>query len=356
MQVYNDLTTIPLITNLFGSSLQDEVATELLCRYNGRDPLADCTKQLQFQKPPYCGIFFVVESEPRAFRPPTGDLKDNTFPISAGEDLRRCAEMTGHFASYLVTFPAKLGIGPILDTFGTSAWDSMQRRIHLLFRKEEEMDDRNGDSEIIQLARKDQSLATIEASGGFSMFLRALKQHMKGQQWELVLVGHSMGSIVINELLRAFGDEQLPITHIVYLAGAASVRDYEDSVWPFLKTHPQTQFHNFTLHPIEERSEIQYGMLDLPPRGTLLEWLDHFLADPITLMDRTVGRYDNFLKAVHDTPSELRHRIHFRSFNAGRDVEKVNPQTHHDAGERFRYWESTCWGVDASLEQCVKMK
>lgn len=168
-QVYNDLTTIPLFSDLFGPSLQDEVAKELLCRYNGRDPLADCTKQLQFQKPPYCGLFFVVEAGPRAHRPPTSNPSSETFPVAVGEDLRRCAEMTGHFGSYLVTLPAKLAIGPILDTFGTSAWNNMQRRIHFLFHREEEMDDRNGDSEIIQMARHDHSLATIKATGGLAV-------------------------------------------------------------------------------------------------------------------------------------------------------------------------------------------
>ncbi|UVT21184.1 MAG: hypothetical protein H8K03_04490 [Nitrospira sp.] len=364
MQVYNDLTTIPLINSLFGPSLQDEVATELLCRYNGRDSLEGCTKQLQFQKPPYCGLFFAVEADPPAHRPPTSTPNHQTFPIAVGEDLRRCAEMTGHFFSYLATFPAKLAIGPVLDTFGTSAWDNMQRRIHFLFHKEEEMDDRNGNSEIIQTARQNHNLAMIEATGGLSVFLRALREHMKGEQWELVLVGHSMGTIVINELLRSFGDDQLPVTHIVFLAAAASIRDYEDSVWPFMRTHPQSKFHNFTLHPIEELSEIQYSLFDLPPRGTLLEWLDHFLADPITLKDRTVGRYDNFLKAMHDTPTELRPdirpglrpRINFRSFNAGQRVEKENPQTHSDAGERFRFWESQCWAVNAQLGECIKPK
>src|ERR1044071_9498179 len=101
MQIYNDVTTAGGLMNQFAPSLQDKISTELLCRYNGLDPLDQCTEKLKFQKPPYCWGFFVVEADPRAYRPPTGPVNPDTFPIAVGDDLRRCGEMTGHFASYL---------------------------------------------------------------------------------------------------------------------------------------------------------------------------------------------------------------------------------------------------------------
>ena len=165
-----------------------------------------------------------------------------------------------------------------------------------------------------------------------------------------------MGTIVLNELLRLHGDDALPISDIVYLAGAASIRDYEDSIFPYLQKHPETKFYNLVLHPISESSEIQSDWLDLPPRGSLLDWLDSFLANPKTMKDRTVGRYDNYVRTIHDTPVTLLPRVHFRSFSAGSDAEQLNPQTHHDAAERFRFWNPTCWPVNAPLKDCVGLK
>jgi len=343
MQIYNDTRTWPI----FGPRLSDRIAAELLCRYNLNNETGNCADQVQFQQPPNC--LLVGEREP-AHRPPQRSLSEDTFPIAVGEDQRRCPEMTTRFISYALTFPTKLAIGPVLDTFGTSAWDNMVRRIHLLFHSEAEM----VSSQLTDQAKERKELATIPSSGGLSVFVQQLKNHMKGRDWEVVLVGHSMGTIVINELLHLFGDDGFPVSHIVYLAGAASVRDYENSVFPYLRRHRETHFYNFVLHPVSELGEIQYDFLDLTPRGTLLEWLDTFLANPETLMDRTVGRYDNSLRAMHDTPPELRPRVHFRSFSVGVSEEATNPQTHSDAAERFHFWKTSCWKVDAVLKDCVR--
>lgn len=343
MQIYNDIRTWPI----FGPRLSDHIAAELLCSYSLNNETGDCADKVQFQQPPNC-LPVVSEREP-AYRPPQRSPSGDTFPIAVGEDQRRCLEMNTRFLSYALTFPTKLGIGPVLDTFGTSAWDNMERRIRLLFHSEAEM----VSSDLTKMAKQQHKLATIPPSGGLAVFVQQLTDHMKGRDWEVVLVGHSMGTIVINELLQLFGDS-LPVSHIVYLAGAASVHDYEDGVFPYLKSHPETQFYNFVLHPISELGEIQYEFLDLTPRGSLLEWLDTFLAHPETLMDRTVGRYDNFLRAMHDTPLELRPRVHFRSFSAGVSEEATHPQTHSDAAERFRFWKTSCWEVDAVLKDCVR--
>lgn len=351
IQAHNDFLTVENLVNQFEPTLSDEVSKEFLCRYNLQGPLPDCVKDLYFQKPPYC-VPWAIEAKPYACRPPTRPIATDTFAIAVGEDNRRCGEMNGHFASYLLTLPTKLVIGPVLDTFGTSAWKNMQRRIHLLFHSEQEQ----VSSTLIEKAKEQHKLALLPASGGLSVFVQQLKDHMKGRDWEVVLVGHSMGTILINELLRLFGDEDLSVSHIVYLAGAASIRDYEDSVFPYLKSHPKTQFYNFTLHAISEGSEIQYSFLDLTPRGSLLVWLDSFLADPQTMRDRTVGRYSNFVTTMHDTPISLRGQIHFRSFSAGINVEHDNPQSHHEVVERMRFWKAKCWEVDAPLDQCIRAK
>ena len=356
--VYNDLQTINNAKNHFGPSLSDTISAELLCRFNLEGPLSKCIESLKFQKPPYC-MPFAIEARPVAFRPSIRPPSSNTFPIAVGSDERRCTEMNVRAASYAVTFPIKLAVAPILDTFGTSAWINMQRRIHLLFHSDEEMQS----SPITEGARWRYELADIPASGGLSRFMKQLleakaKDKDTGHDWEIVLVGHSMGAIVLNELIQLYGDK-LPITDIVYLAAAASIEDYEDTLFPYLTDHPDVQFYNFMLHPIVERGEIQYEMGDLPPRGSLLTWLDTFLANPETLLHRRVGRYDNYLRALHDTPLCvpglcLRERIHVRSFSAGTAEAYRNPQSHSEMAERFRFWESKCWKIDAPLEECIK--
>ena len=49
----------------------------------------------------------------------------------------------------------------------------------------------------------------------------------------IVMIGHSMGMIVVNELLQLFPD--LPYESLVYMAGAASVRDTSRAVAPVLE-------------------------------------------------------------------------------------------------------------------------
>jgi pimeloyl-ACP methyl ester carboxylesterase len=261
--------------------------------------------------------------------------------------------------SYALTFPLKLFIAPILDTFGTSAWTNMQRRIHLLFHSEEEMQS----SSLTEAAKWRRELANIPASGGLSFFMKKLLDAQKrdneaNYMWEIAVVGHSMGAIVLNEMIQLYGDK-LPISHIIYLAAAASIEDYEDSLFPYLDAKKQTRFYNFMLHPIAERGEIQYEWGDLTPRGSLLTWLDTFLANPETLLHRRVGAYDNYLRSLHDTPACdneqcLRRRIHVRGFSAGVAVADRNPQSHSEMVERFRFWKDKCWEVDSSLETCIK--
>lgn len=356
--IYNDFKTFDNAWNHFGPGLSGTISIELMCRYNLATPLDSCTDQLKLQKPPYC-VPFAIEASPPAFRPPSRPPSMDTFPISIGSDEGRCTEKNLRAASYLFTFPMKLAIAPILDTFGTSAWINMQRRIHLLFHSEEEM----RLSSITRAAKARDELATIPASGGLSIFMEKLleaKRKDAAYDWEIVVVGHSMGAIVLNEMIQLYGPK-LPISRIIYLAAASSIEDYEDSLFPYLTANTKTHFNNFMLHPVVERGEIQYEWGDLTPRGSLLTWLDTFLANPETLQHRRVGSYDNYLRSIHSTPictnagdQCLRSRIHVRSFSAGIAAADTNPQNHSEMAERFRFWNAKCWQVDTPSEECIK--
>jgi hypothetical protein len=345
MQLYNDGKSIP--ADIYPPTLSDKISAELICRYYG-DKSKGCPDEVEFVKPPKCFIIY-KEDATRGKRPERRKPTPDSFPIHVGEDKRECKEMVFHFWTYFLTLPFKLAISPILDTLGTSAWENMSRRTHLLFHTEEEMT-----GVLTQRDSDKHALSDIPASGGVSKLMERLirEKEQDNRPWEIVLVGHSMGTIVVNEIIRSYGSK-LPITDIIYIAAASSIADYEISVFPYLQTHKVNAYH-FMLHPQTERRERQFP--DLAPRGSLLEWLDHFLADPPTVLDRTVGRYHNFMPAIHDTPADIRSRIHLRVYSAGRAVRKNNPESHHEISDRFKYWRPACWEVNATLDACIKSK
>ena len=53
--------------------------------------------------------------------------------------------------------------------------------------------------------------------------LRGRKERKSLANMRIIMTGHSMGTIVINELVQLFPN--LPYENLVYMAGAASVRD-----------------------------------------------------------------------------------------------------------------------------------
>lgn len=143
-------------------------------------------------------------------------------------------------ASWLGTLPLRLAAAPALDGFGAGAWDNILRRTSVLFNSDDELD--------VETMRKTDERPRKDPGfrrGAVALFMDKLVAEVaksqegklpgeKNEEWEFVLVGHSMGAIIVNEIVRYYG-EKLPISHIVYMAAACSIRDYEDSVWPYLR-------------------------------------------------------------------------------------------------------------------------
>jgi pimeloyl-ACP methyl ester carboxylesterase len=195
--------------------------------------------------------------------------------------------------------------------------------------------------------------------GGIARFLQELQTKMncpapprmpcEEKSWDLTLIGHSMGAIVVNHILRDFDD--IPFRNVVYMASAGSVRDYEDSVFPYLEQHQATEVYHLTLHDFAEIRD-QYGVLgplELPPSGSLLVWIDNYFTHPPTLRDRTAGRFDNLMLFVGDTPEPVRERIHVKTFGVGRSLTMTDPQHHGDFND-FDGEPHECVAVDVSPE------
>lgn len=251
----------------------------------------------------------------------------DAIEIETGVDRRTFPDKALSGVSWFVLLPIRFFVAaPLIDGLGTSSWDNMLRRTKYLFHNEGEF--KNGHPE--------------QTGGDLSMVLRRLeaKMHDSRDQWEIVLVGHSMGTIVFNELLRQF--PRLEVSTIVYLAAACSIRDFEASVIPYLQRHPATQFYNVTLHHLaeeRERWDLLIPYFDPAMRGSLLSWIDDFFSNPLTPMDKTLGKSVNFLRTEHLIPPDVRGRVHLKEFSVGGDAVGNQPQEHGDF-KSFPMWDS----------------
>ena len=145
---------------------------------------------------------------------------------------------------------------------------------------------------------------------GVSAEARAKLRHAK-----LTIIGHSMGAIVVNQLVQAFPD--LNYESIVYLSGAATVRDTKAALEPVLRQHGgRTTFYNLMLHPLNEALETHFaGSI---PSGSLLVWVDEMLEHPDTRLDRTVGQWSNMQGGRHAFAPDVRHGCASRSSTSPR--------------------------------------
>lgn len=257
-------------------------------------------------------------------------------------DCRSWTEAVRSSLKYVITQPFKIVTGPFIDGFGTSAWESMLRSTHQLFHHEDEFHTNNEEVVRNHLTGSNE----VQGRGGLSKFMRRLQEKMPSygpSNWDITVVGHSMGTIVLNEMIRRFGD--FNYSSIVYMAAACSVREYEDSMFPYLEKKPDTKFYHLMLHEaaeVRDRWEKFPGFVDLPPRGSLLVWIDSFFTKPATHLDMRAGRWINLAVSAHNTPEKIRERISFLVFRAGESVSQTDPQRHGDFTQ-CPFWKSNFW-------------
>lgn len=263
--------------------------------------------------------------------------KGKALGISLGFDQRSHHERWILLLRLLASLPAKIVSGALVDAFGTSAWGNMLRRTKTLFRRPKEFDIRDIRSRVENESELKTALDS-KATGALSIFLSKLSEKLASEpnSYEITLIGHSMGTIVLNRMMKEF--PSLSCTHIVFMAAACSIADFIDSVVPYLKRNAKTRIYNLCLHPIAEVSES--NALELAPRGSLLVWIDNFLSSPKTTPDRRLGVWENILQATHMIPPDLRGRICIKGFSAGRNEEK--PLKHSDFGD-VEFWRQEFW-------------
>jgi hypothetical protein len=295
--------------------------------------------------------------------------------IDIGEDLRaghrlRDDRSPGAKLRYnlalIPTLPTKVLAPPLaVQAFGRGAWDVMYRRTATLFTTEREFK-----------INTEPKRGTVSAPPLLREFIARFKSevlpdvcdhHDNGATGcaalEISLVGHSMGTIIMDQWLR--NSPELELSNVVYMAGATSVSDYQGSMIIYLQRQrdrrssgqggaqkmPLTNVYHLVLHPVAEISET--GVADLAPRGSLLVWIDNYFSRPVTPLDRTMGRFFNLMPELARTAPELRPQIHAKVFRVGASRSKTDPQIHGDFSD-FPFWLPAFWKADVPLDQGPK--
>lgn len=239
--------------------------------------------------------------------------------LTPKEDLRGKSErLTAHGVDTL-----KHGVGIIgnlvMDFVGPGSWDVMKRRTELMFVKSrpEESDEYQSMAEYTEWRK-----------GGLNNFLSTLIDYLGEAQnsgKNVILVGHSMGTIIANNMLTA--KPQIKYDRIIYMGAACSIRDFQMSVVPYLVANPDTEFYNYMLDPKAENSEAP--VWGLAGTGSLLVQIDDIYERPVAENQRTLGRWENVMNGLNyfdvddhgqnyealdgAAGKSLKHRIHLRT-------------------------------------------
>ena len=272
------------------------------------------------------------------------ELAREDYAVAIGDDYSRTSDRFLRDTSYWGTLPLKYFMGSLVDGLGKGAWDNMLRRTQEVYpaRMEiralewtKQMEQTNSLSESAEpkaaqttrsLSKNQAKRAARYAAAGLPVFVELLADVQKRTAGvEVAVIGHSMGSIILNRVVR---DARLEFAHIIYMGAACSIEDFTYSVLPYMKEHTKSQFYNLMLHPVAETGEWFPEFADLTPRGSLLIWIDNFLSNPVTEQERTMGSWRNLFRTgstgepmikrffAQDT-TDLKERLHFQAFSVG---------------------------------------
>jgi hypothetical protein len=280
--------------------------------------------------------------------------------ISIGVDHSQPMDWVGRGFIYAAFLPFKLFFAPIIDGLGTPAWREMGRRAQAIV-------DGSSDFTVNGKTKSDAIAKYVDqgTGGGLDLFISKLAdgaqptQDGKKPTWQVTLIAHSAGTVVLNEVLRRQiqrelkGGSTLPVQNVVYMAAACSIRDFTESVIPFMELpkHQNVNYYNLTLHPSAET--IEADGYELVPRGSLLCWIDDFLTSPQNPLDRTLGRWDNIVQTPYVFPESLRGRVAIKAFGLERPITPttkpiLDPQIHGDFTDS-PFWEASFWKPAAPL-------
>lgn len=269
-------------------------------------------------------------------------LKGNGWRIFGNKTLFVSAQLTGG-----VTYP-------IVNGWGTSAWQNMSRRVLCMYRNNEQFyKEKHLNNCLIKTGLPDEFKHhdyNENLNGPMALLFKRFNTFAaenSNTQLHIDFIGHSMGTMVWNEGFRVFGNELLAnnnihIDNIVYMGAACSMKDWETSVGHILKNSKQTQFYNLSLHPKREKQECFFPVLVAP--GSLLEWIDRLYEGPASFEDRTLGKYENILTANSILNNSYKSQIHIKCFGYAYTSDEIkNMPVKHGGFRKKQYWRPEFW-------------
>ena len=218
----------------------------------------------------------------------------------------------------------------------------MHRRTNLAFQRDER-----------RLARSQVVATPHPNDGAVGVLLTRLGEQVQRDTlgYEITVIGHSMGAIIANEMVRQRPD--LPWRNIVFMAGAASMREFSLGVLPYLRRAVAEgrpgRLYDLMLHPHADLRgwvgpEILKPASALLPYGSLLEYVDRYFVNDETRREYVVGKYRNFTELAYIIEAgPVRGRIHLKAFGyrsgKGCDVVQDLPFEHaHFQDTRVPFW------------------
>ena len=243
---------------------------------------------------------------------------------------------------FVATLTQWISIPLLIDGPGKGSWDGQLRRTSILFRADPEFVYEQDPGKIEDALRR-------SSTGALSIFMEELRKKEnlnipksangkvcgEGTEFEFTLIGHSMGTIILNRFITE--NQDLCFTNIVFMAAADSIKNTHDAVFPYLEKSKTTNFYNLTLHPNDETDEL--FIIPVVPRGSLLVWIDNYYANPLTPQDRTMGQWDNIMRTTHMIPNEIKSRVTFKAFSEGACVKE------HGDFSKAEFWKEEFWQV-----------
>lgn len=280
---------------------------------------------------------------------------------------------------WLVTSPAKIISTPAVSKVGGQSWDEMRSRAMSLAVLDDNAADNalnNSCLKSVSSSAADLQDCNLRGEGMAKIFLAELSRKLRfdrndpdsdcnsreGENGVLInpgacedrkeadvsvkIVGHSMGSIVVNELLRALPNVQ--IDEVVHMASADSTERVVSVANEFLTSHPLARWHNLYLHPDVERREMRAK--GFAPSGSLLVWIDNMFINPSTFLDRTAGQWENAVRGIYQYRHSVACRVRHRIFTARPTSPDNSVLRHGDFSDRPFWTDSFLHGNKDNLD------
>jgi len=314
----------------FGPPLFPFFLTNDLCRSVTRLPI-----NLAFQS---YGVFYSDYENQQPDIELMGKAQQMKMKWYVGKDNMPLGEQALASSIYCVGFPARILTTPLLDVGGKNGWDVMRHRVRNAFERSAPYEIGDGD---------DLKMALSPPDGALSLFmnrLQSLQHHNPG--YEITLIGHSMGPLILNEMVSRYGD--MSFKNVVYLASATSVRETAMVMRPYLERHPESTFYNLCLHPsIDTNDMMNYCVV---PRGSVLEWIDLYFSDPVSRDDHTVGQWNKAMECLPRRMGPVQSQVVNKAFGVRDPITNTRmlnlPEQHTDFSDpNIRFWEPDFWQI-----------